>query len=465
MNISPDSIHRYRLLHNHDCVLSRVDDDHYQLFDQYTDTRLRINDACALVWSLCDRPVSFADVLHRVHDRMNVAVSEFSLEPEVFEAVKKLHEKRVLHLQNPDNDIYQAAAADLAERKLAKRNYVNARFNTTEFKLKYPPEIGFPSDKAERLVRFCLGRYANESIPEFSASYDYFAGNSHLVWCETGKKHLYLRNLPGRSGKARTVIEQKKIVPAWISQGAQFPSALRCWLVTGDTPDPRTVPEQGPHVGICRPPESSHVILAPGSNRDRVLGHLLSRQLKGLRRYDVPWEQKTDTAWWGGTTSGGRSENPSTLSRFRFLTWTHANPTPRINLDLVGRKSRWNADHILPEPTGKFSKNTAFSNKCLILLKGNDVPSGLSWFFCSNSVVMMQPPLLQHILTFEMEPWVHYVPLEPNPADVLVKLDWVLTHQEEAKEITRRARQHLAWLTGPEYLWACNQVLRRIASG
>ena len=112
----------------------------------------------------------------------------------------------------------------------------------------------------------------------------------------------------------------------------------------------------------------------------------------------------------------------------------------------------------------RFTKRHAFSHKCLVLLPGNDIASGSSWYFGGNSVVLMPPPHLEHILYFEMKPWEHYVPLESDPADILTKLQWVLDRPEEAKRIVANSHERLRWLCGPEYQWACNEVLRRIAS-
>ena len=86
-----------------------------------------------------------------------------------------------------------------------------------------------------------------------------------------------------------------------------------------------------------------------------------------------------------------------------------------------------------------------------------------SWYFCGNSVVLMPPPTLEHILHFEMEAWEHYIPLDPDPADVLVKLQWVIENPIKAGQIVANSHERLRWLCGDEFLWACIEVLRRIA--
>ena len=52
---------------------------------------------------------------------------------------------------------------------------------------------------------------------------------------------------------------------------------------------------------------------------------------------------------------------------------------------------------------------------------------------------------------------------DEDPADILVKLRWTLDHPDEAQQIVANSHERLNWLCGPEYLWACNEVLRRIA--
>ena len=55
--------------------------------------------------------------------------------------------------------------------------------------------------------------------------------------------------------------------------------------------------------------------------------------------------------------------------------------------------------------------------------------------------------------------------LQNDPADILVKLQWVLDNQPKARKIVDNAHERLRWLCGPEYLWACNEVLRRVTGG
>ncbi len=339
------------------------------------------------------------------------------------------------------------------------------------YDIDYQPMAGIRSQKAERLVQYCLGDYAEQPIPACTANLDYTAPrafNNPALFCIFQKGELSLWRKEPANANSRGVMDHKRIAEAWITQHAEIPKNLRCWLVRGDGAGRRTDPEQGPHLAAVRDRQYSHLILVPGSNRERYLGHNLEQQMMILKDAWVPWGEKRDAAWWGGDATGNCKFRSYILSRYRFLRHYHDEPSDKVVIHLTSTPSRWPREAWrgrVPDPKGKFEKHDAFSHKCIVLLKGHDAPSGLSWTFGGNSVVMMQPPVVDHILYFELEPWVHYVPLQPHPEDVLTKLNWVLENQDAAQKIVRRAHEHLSWFTGPEYLWACNEVLRRVASG
>lgn len=186
--------------------------------------------------------------------------------------------------------------------------------------------------------------------------------------------------------------------------------------------------------------------------------------MEELRHSWLPWEEKSDTAWWGGALTGdrGKHDEPRTLTRREVLYYFRDHPSDELSLHLteLSKTAELPPGLELEDP---FTKRTAYSHKCLLLLPGNDLASGSSWYFAGNSVVLMPRPHLEHILYFEMNPWERYAPLENDPADILVKLQWVLDNQEEAQQIVANSHERLRWLCGSEYLWACNEVLRRIA--
>lgn len=333
-------------------------------------------------------------------------------------------------------------------------------YQVQDYTLDYQPYPGRRSAKAERLVGYCLGEFKDRPIIPCSGDFYYFQKCS-LIRLETDPDGRILSaRLP------RGYHDQKKVLAALISQRARVPGNLHCWLVRGDSAGRKTQPEQGLHISGMRSADHRHLVLVPTSGRNRFLGPNLHRQMQDLKKNWIPWKDKTDTAWWGGAMTGDRwaKFEPRTLTRREVLYYFRDHPSDQVCLYLTYLRS----SEKLPEGlslSNRFSKKSAFGHKCLLLLPGNDIASGSSWYFAGNSVVLMPRPHLEHILYFEMNPWEHYVPLENDPADILVKLKWVLDNQLEARKIVDNAHERLRWLCGPEYLWACNEVLRRVGGG
>ncbi len=322
----------------------------------------------------------------------------------------------------------------------------------------YQPSPGRRSSRAEDLVDFCLGDFKDRPIVPCSGDFFYLKGQE-LLLLEAGPKDAVLSNWLHHSLR-----DQKMVVRALKNQQAVIPDGLRCWLVRDDDAGSSTVPEQGLHITGMRRACHRHLVLVPTANRNRFLGPNLENQMEELRQSWVPWDAKSDTAWWGGAMTGEmwQKNKPRTLTRQEVLCYFRDNPSEQVRLHLTKIPNRLSRPRGVKLNEG-FTKKSAFTHKCLVLLAGNDIASGSSWYFAGNSVVLMPRPHLEHILYYEMNPWEHFVPLENDPADILVKLKWVLDNQDEARQIVDRSHERLRWLCGPEYLWACNEVLRRIA--
>ena len=322
----------------------------------------------------------------------------------------------------------------------------------------YEPEVGLKSNKAVRLVEFCLGDYADKPVVPCTRSLSYFrAKKKSLFLLKTGRQGAVLKSFY----RKRTI--HKLIIEALVSQRAVIPPGLHAWVVRGDRDGSGNNSDQGLHLGAVRPMTRRDLVLVPTQCRERFLGPNLKRQLEELRQSWVPWEEKSNTAWWGGALTGDcwSKKEPRPLTRREVLCYFRDHPSDQVSLHMTHLAGRKDAPQgiSIAQP---FTKQSVFKHKCLVLLPGNDIASGSSWYFAGNSVVLMPKPHLEHILYFEMEPWKHYVPLENDPADILVKLQWVLDNEDQAQQIVANSHKRLEWLCGPEYQWACNEVLRRI---
>jgi len=338
------------------------------------------------------------------------------------------------------------------------------RKNYHRYMFDYHPVPGQRSKKAERLVDYCLGDNKGQPVLPCTENLAYLS-NKFILLLQIGSGQATISaGSEIASEKASSEYDTKKVVEALVSQRATMPDGLSCWVIRGDNAGRLSDPGQGLHVTGMRPFNRRDLVLVPTADRDRFLGPNLKRQLEELRELWVPWEGKTDTVWWGGALSGSQWEKrePRTLTRREVLHHFQKYPSDQVSLHMTQLPKNAKMP-IGIELEGHFTKQSAFGHKCLLLLPGNDIASGSSWYFASNSVVLMPKPHLEHILYFEMEPWTHYVPLENNPADILIKLQWVLDNQEQTKKIIANSHERLRWLCGPEYLWACNEVLRRIS--
>ena len=330
-------------------------------------------------------------------------------------------------------------------------------------RLNYSPEEGIRSKKAERLVEFCLGKHADGGTQPFSGSTRYLQKQG-FVHLKTGDGWASVEGPPDAApGRKAAMLDQRRILDGLIDQKANIPPGLDLCLLQRDDALFEFDPMEGVHVGSDRRKGCRDIVLLPSSNRERFCGPLLGKQMSQLRASWSDWNQKADVVWWSGAVTGsewGPTRDP-TLRRQDAISHYIENPDERVVLRPIA-SNQFSGDHRF-KTYSKFKKSEAFANKALLLLIGNDSPSGGSWYFCGNSPVLMCPPVVEHILYFEIEPWVHYVPIDPHPEDVAKKFQWVLDNPKEAQEIVRRSHERLNWLAGPEYLWAINQVLRSLA--
>ena len=161
-------------------------------------------------------------------------------------------------------------------------------------------------------------------------------------------------------------------------------------------------------------------------------------------KLDTQWEKKKNRAFWAGDMTGhmaGDTDLTKCLSnqRCRFVL-EHADSNlidcgltrHRLNSNMV------NGTNILTKPVDiKFIQ----SYKVIVSLEGNDVASGLKWSLVSESVVLMPPPTQTSWAMEEMlEPWIHYVPMYENGSNAEDMVQWVLSHDQKARQIAERGK-------------------------
>jgi hypothetical protein len=82
----------------------------------------------------------------------------------------------------------------------------------------------------------------------------------------------------------------------------------------------------------------------------------------------------------------------------------------------------------------------------LLCLEGNDYASALYWSLNSDSVVLRQTYAWETFADAHFEPWVHYVPVAADRADIEAKIAWCEAHPAVCERIIAAARATCARL-------------------
>lgn len=173
--------------------------------------------------------------------------------------------------------------------------------------------------------------------------------------------------------------------------------------------------------------------------------------LRKVAAQDTPWESKKNIAVWRGALTGtnrilreSRTDEDWCLAIPRCQVVFHNGNSSLIDAKLVNLNPR-QTPPIARQLRGidmygvPLEMSEMLSYKMIIMVEGNDVSSGLKWALYSKSVVLMSPPTFTSWAMEELlEPWVHYIPIDAT--NVEERVEWVRTHDEEARLIAQRGQ-------------------------
>jgi hypothetical protein len=177
----------------------------------------------------------------------------------------------------------------------------------------------------------------------------------------------------------------------------------------------------------------------------------LERHFGGMFKvacHDVEWHDKLPRIVFRGALTGTGTFSPHAAAvdncramlRCRLVYQTSASSSSLINAKL-SESNRFVPDvvHNVSLVGERLSIAQLLQYKGIIMLEGNDVSSGLKWALASQSVVIMPPPTKTSWAMEELlQPWVHYIPLRPDLADVEQQAQWMVEHDMEARRIAVR---------------------------
>jgi hypothetical protein len=178
--------------------------------------------------------------------------------------------------------------------------------------------------------------------------------------------------------------------------------------------------------------------------------------------FPVSWDSKINKLAWRGSTSQGiqlDKANFQTISRLHLCQLSQAYP----HLIDAGFTLMYQGGDTIPElqPLKKefMSWSELVKYKYQIWIDGNSASySDSGWRFFSNSVVLKPHSENTQWYYQELEPGIHYVPVERNLEDLPEKIQFLQNNDKYAEEISKNALQfaneHLSQDALMRYLYA-----------
>jgi hypothetical protein len=156
----------------------------------------------------------------------------------------------------------------------------------------------------------------------------------------------------------------------------------------------------------------------------------------------IPFENKLNQVVWRGQNAS-HAETPN----FRSLLVDLVKDDPRFDCKLVN--GSWQPPF---NPDYRISKEEQMKYKGIIAIDGGGFATTIEWVFGSGCV-----PLVCSVYWFglqhELVPWKHYVPIATDMSDLFQNVEWVLTHDEESREIIKNAMKFYKERMNPEYMF------------
>lgn len=172
-----------------------------------------------------------------------------------------------------------------------------------------------------------------------------------------------------------------------------------------------------------------------GNNENSVLMKLNEVRHFYFVRDRVPFQAKMNQVVWRGAAY----REP----RRTFVRACHSLPCGNI-----GQTNR-PPEHV-PWQKPKLSIAEQLKYKFIVSVEGNDVATNLKWIMSSNSLCFMRRPRYETwFMEGRLQPGVHYVELADDFSDMEEKVDYYVTHTEDALAILGNARRYVRQFLHP----------------
>lgn len=149
----------------------------------------------------------------------------------------------------------------------------------------------------------------------------------------------------------------------------------------------------------------------------------------------IDWSSRSNKLFWRGGASG--FDDPSL--RFKVTTKLFEHPNADVRITKWGN---WENGKNIPEKyfAPRCNIDTHFQYKYIPIIDGNCIASNHQWVFGSGAVpVMITHPDNNYWFKKYLIPMVNYVPVNYDLSDLVEKLEWLLSHDDEAHKIAENA--------------------------
>jgi len=154
---------------------------------------------------------------------------------------------------------------------------------------------------------------------------------------------------------------------------------------------------------------------------------------------NIPWEMRKPIVYWRGRPSGELGDNIRTRIVDRLIGHPHADV-----------KLNWYEGHIRtgrlidPQSEGYDNSIRPFQDfahfKYNLIVDGALIASSLQWTFASGSVpILVTHPGNDWWFKRYLAPMKHYVPVAYDLSDLEERIEWLVTHDDEARAIAENA--------------------------
>jgi Glycosyl transferase family 90 len=177
---------------------------------------------------------------------------------------------------------------------------------------------------------------------------------------------------------------------------------------------------------------------------DGIFAHGLMRFFEPFKSL-IPWDQKRPGVFWRGSCSADYKNGEFLRRDVVAMLCDH----PACDVKLV---RNWSEGKVIPNHYFGDPRPIPYfmGHKVILIIDGNGLSSNHSWPFASGSV-----PLIISNCRFwfekELVPFKNHVPVKYDLSDLIEKIDWILSHDEEARAIAEGALALAQTVLTPEF--------------